>query len=75
MQYKEITDVKRVEVILTDEQFAALAQLSYDSTRAYGEYIPMAAVIMAASMRGMTALRYELESLEKNKHQTIRLVK
>ena len=52
--------MKQVRLQLTDEQYDALAQLAYDATIAYGKNIPLAAVIMAASLKGMGAVRYEM---------------
>lgn len=68
-------EMKEVKVLLTDEQFNALAQVAYDAERLYGQYIPLTAVIMAASMKGLGAVRYEMESAKKNELHKIRLVK
>lgn len=54
--------MKQVRIQLTDEQYDALAQLAYDATTAYGKDIPLAAVIMCAAMKGMGAVRYEMNN-------------
>ena len=54
--------MKQVRIQLTDEQYDALAQLAYDATIAYGKDIPLAAVIMCAAMKGMGAVRYEMNN-------------
>jgi hypothetical protein len=53
-------EMKEVRLRLTDDQYNALAQLAYDASRTYAKDIPLNAVIMAASMKGMAAVRYEM---------------
>ena len=67
--------MKEVKILLTDDQFNALAQLAYDAEHIYDQYIPITAVIMAATMKGLGAVRYELEAARKNELNKIRLVK
>jgi hypothetical protein len=67
--------VKEVRIFLTDEQYNALAQLSYDAEVVYKREIPLSAVIMATAVKGIPAVRYELECEAKNTIRTLRLVK
>lgn len=67
--------MKEVRVFLTDEQYAALAQLMHDAELAYDKVIPLSAVIMAATVKGIPAVRYELECAKQKTTRTLRLVK
>lgn len=67
--------MKEVKLLLTDAQYNALAQLSYDAEQVYKEDIPLSAVVMTAAMKGMAAIRYELAAVKKNEFSKIRLVK
>ena len=52
--------MKRVQLNLTDEQFDMLAQLAHDASLEYDKDIPISAVIMCATMKGMAGVRREL---------------
>ena len=67
--------MKRIELLLTEEQYAAVAQTAYDSEKVYGEHIPLNAVIMTAVMRGVPILNFEIDAAKKKLIRTIRLVK
>lgn len=49
-----------IRLRITEDQWNAILQVAYDATKAYGQEIPPNAVIMAACMKGLGAVRYEM---------------
>ena len=49
-----------VRLRLTEDQWDAILQVAYDASKVYGQDIPPTAVIMAATMKGLGAVRYEM---------------
>jgi hypothetical protein len=49
-----------VRLRMTEQMWDAILQTAYDASKAYGEDIPPNAVILAAAMKGLGAVRYEM---------------